>query len=621
MIDEAEFWEIFESNEDDSSAKIPLMLFQAILFASVPYVKMPILLQCGFADKRTALHAFYNRAKLLFESKMEDRPRYLAQTAFLFSSYTTCADPQAANSWLSRAIELLLTAKDDFDDPDRRTNKGKEQPSWKRRLWLSIIIRDRIICLGLRRRPQVMRNELNLAGEPLQEDDLMNENRNSRVYNTSTKRTLARVFQEQCRLAVLLTDMVSMLFTSESLQDATISSTDLSTKFSTVSSTKKALSQWIALSMLPSILDDTTCRAVKRMVKTSFMYYHTACMGLAHYESMLLVKNASFAGPLYNHKLRDTGNTLRSSMIKLIEIMEYFSRDWECQRGHTISMLAFLEMPMIITAIDLKLSPSASETEIRRQRMEAMGKLFNACGQSYVLADTMGSCTNQLLRLAYDFTRRLFLHNDRQQSSMDPSSRGQSLVPSRARNWGDAFLRFPHAYLMISTSVDYYLRVGKLPSSDCLPEFVQRSTLPMGLTLAYELEPPWSAELIHSNAGSSNQALQNADSRDSNFLKLPSSLICPIENGNQEGDAYTYDQALTPMNAAVVASSEPHVAVPKRPRTNLDFFSFDSACEGRSQTRDLGRDSVSPDVLTCSLSNAPAELDENDLWSFILRAA
>lgn len=68
LIDEAAFWKAYSSDEKSDACTMPLVLFQAMLFASSPYVEMSTLSKCGFADKRTALCTLYNRAKVLLPS-------------------------------------------------------------------------------------------------------------------------------------------------------------------------------------------------------------------------------------------------------------------------------------------------------------------------------------------------------------------------------------------------------------------------------------------------------------------------------------------------------------------------------------------------------------------------
>lgn len=62
MVDEADFWRIYQDGA--GPGKLSLFVFQAILFASCPFVSMETLHRCGFKDKRDARKQLYNRAKV-----------------------------------------------------------------------------------------------------------------------------------------------------------------------------------------------------------------------------------------------------------------------------------------------------------------------------------------------------------------------------------------------------------------------------------------------------------------------------------------------------------------------------------------------------------------------------
>lgn len=161
-------------------------------------------------------------------------------------------------------------------------------------------------------------------------------------------------------------------------------------------------------------------------------------------------------------------------------------------------------MPLVLTAIDLKLSPSASEMDRRRRRLDSLGEIVRHSGRVYDVTDFVTAGTNHILRLAYMTSQHLFLRWDQDQQGQisgnrgssppqQSSSTGKELVESssagRANTWHEAFLKFPRAYLLISTSVDYSLAVGRLPYDNALPELV-RSIPPIGMSIRL----PWTID-------------------------------------------------------------------------------------------------------------------------------
>jgi hypothetical protein len=164
-------------------------------------------------------------------------------------------------------------------------------------------------------------------------------------------------------------------------------------------------------------------------------------------------------------------------------------------------------MPLVLTAIDLKLSPSAAEMDRRRRRLDSLGEIVRHSGRVYDVTDFVTAGTNHILRLAYMTSQHLFLRFDQDNhtpqitgtakrggsppsASSNPSGTGMevmdSATASRANTWHEAFLRYPRAYLLISTSVDYSLAVGRLPYDSALPELV-RCIPPIG----FGIRLPW----------------------------------------------------------------------------------------------------------------------------------
>lgn len=116
-------------------------------------------------------------------------------------------------------------------------NFGK---SLKKRLWWSILLRDRSLCIGLRRRPQVYVE----YWDWLEEDDFEEEIQYSQVYDKATKRQLFQVLQEQCRLAVLLSDLVSLVFVPRGISSCFLTMAEFEGMMSTIERINQSLVEW-----------------------------------------------------------------------------------------------------------------------------------------------------------------------------------------------------------------------------------------------------------------------------------------------------------------------------------------------------------------------------------------
>lgn len=193
--------------------------------------------------------------------------------------------------------------------------------------------------------------------------------------------------------------------------------------------------------------------------------------------------------------------------------MEYFSRnghaDRQCVGVHTLMTpvgavktpwaptdlpdddfrLGYVDMPLVLAAIDLKISPSHEEMTARQRRLDALSGIICHSENLYDVTDFVAAGTNHILHLAYVIIQNLFLRwaesghaittvdspylpharkNDRYKNGFTGSR-----TYRRAKCWLDAFLQSPRAYLLISTSVDYSLAVGRLPYYNALPDMVR----------------------------------------------------------------------------------------------------------------------------------------------------
>jgi hypothetical protein len=160
-----------------------------------------------------------------------------------------------------------------------------------------------------------------------------------------------------------------------------------------------------------------------------------------------------------------------------------------------IYRLAYAAMPLVLAAIDLKLSPSNRETQKRQKRLDSISRIIRHSETLYDVTDFVAVGTNQILQLAYSVTRNVFLSRA-SHLRISPESDHQSLKVQnhhalasrvRAKSWLDAFLSCPRAYLLISTSVDYSLAVGRLPCGDSLPISVRHLSPSSGIARL-----PWS---------------------------------------------------------------------------------------------------------------------------------
>jgi hypothetical protein len=152
-------------------------------------------------------------------------------------------------------------------------------------------------------------------------------------------------------------------------------------------------------------------------------------------------------------------------------------------------------MPLVLAAIDLKLSPSLQEMTIRQDRLDSLCQIIRHAEGLYDVIDLLAVSTNRILQLAYDITQNVFCYSAGDSTRHllvecpeEPHSRERNgtschkdILQLRAsgpvQNWAEAFIQFPRAYLLISTAVDYSLDVGRLPQHSALPKVVRHTLL------------------------------------------------------------------------------------------------------------------------------------------------
>jgi hypothetical protein len=230
--------------------------------------------------------------------------------------------------------------------------------------------------------------------------------------------------------------------------------------------------------------------------------------------------------------------------------------------------LGYVGMPLVLAAIDLKLSPSREEIEVRQRRLNSLSQIIRHSETLYDVTDFVAVGTNHILQLAYMTTQNLFLEGKTQPLFLNDSMESQhSLVstqrqerasnesmspkPNRSTSWQDAFIRCPRAYLLISACVDYSLEIGRLPSASGLPEIV-RDLPAMGVIARL----PWTSDIPSSDSASSLLSQMNQVQRQSYPVSVRSSVEerDVLETTTIESES---EKSFTPQAAQINHHSSP----------------------------------------------------------------
>ena len=289
----------------------------------------------GFLDPLDARTTLYRRAKLLYDFNAASDPISISQAALILTYYSTDREPLgllANTNWLRIAIQNATMEKVHMYGQDPELSP--EERLCRKRLWWYVllehpsdtstncvqrccILRDRIMPLGVRRPIQITRDNFDFTQEPISEEDLESESEFSQVYDTDTKRTLARIFISQVDLAIALTDLLSLIYPMNSVK-----SLDFNTLMCIPSAMQRCrndLEKWsVTHAGLPTIgIMSTRHKSVSLFNGLTQIYYQTARAALCQYESLALQANSEKCYV----RTKELGSELHSAIASISTIV------------------------------------------------------------------------------------------------------------------------------------------------------------------------------------------------------------------------------------------------------------------------------------------------------------
>ncbi|KAL1960772.1 hypothetical protein VTO42DRAFT_6602 [Malbranchea cinnamomea] len=467
VLNEADFWHLYHNRSDQPNREVnamSLFVFQAMLFASCAFVPPKVIKAAGFEDNRTARNVLYFRAKFLFDLKAEKNDLAKAQGAVLLTYQSSSFEFHAGSLWLTVAIQNAILcgahvyeskSDKDLDDPLR---------NMKKRLWWSILLRDRILPLGLRRYLQITPENFNLALSPMTEEDLADEIHNSDVYDPETKRLLAAVLRVQCELALTLTSVIMTVYSPNSFgQPRFMTRTDFSRTLKEIADCREYLGQWAkkAKTSLGHVFNsDRVHESVTLYSGLTFLYYQAARLALCHFEALMVEIHQVYIGDSHKSllsRLRDELENASSCITNSVK--DFLSQG--VARHLPISAIAYTALPLLLNALDVKLSSSTSQIATRKRRLRYYAEVMQVYRDRYDGTDGVAVFIQQALRFA---------------DTPDFSSfcqQAQEGNPTESATWLEVFSRKPRLYLRLSLTLDYAFTRGSFPQEADLPALVR----------------------------------------------------------------------------------------------------------------------------------------------------
>lgn len=156
------------NNRDGFSGQTSLLLYHSVMFSATAFVDMKHLRDAGYATRKAARKAFFQKTRLLYDFDYEADRLVLVQSLMLMTYwYETPDDQKDTWHWMGVAISLAHTIGL-HRDPGATGMAPAKQKLWKR-IWWSCFMRDRLIALGMRRPTRIKDEDFDVP--MLVEDD------------------------------------------------------------------------------------------------------------------------------------------------------------------------------------------------------------------------------------------------------------------------------------------------------------------------------------------------------------------------------------------------------------------------------------------------------------------
>ncbi|KXH59236.1 hypothetical protein CNYM01_06101 [Colletotrichum nymphaeae SA-01] len=150
---------------------ISLLLFQAVMFASVAFVDEECLRARGFSSRKAARKVFFARVRLLYGLDCEQDRLALIQSLLMMTYwYDRPEDEKDTWYWMGIAFSLAQVASL-HRDPKHLPISEREK--WlRRRIWWSCVMRDRLLALGIRRPARIRDHDFDVSELTVDDFDL-----------------------------------------------------------------------------------------------------------------------------------------------------------------------------------------------------------------------------------------------------------------------------------------------------------------------------------------------------------------------------------------------------------------------------------------------------------------
>ncbi|RGP62596.1 cutinase transcription factor 1 beta [Fusarium sporotrichioides] len=473
LINEKDFWDMYLDRDTAGATKktMPLLVFQAMLFSASSFVSSAVLKNAGYTNVKVARSIFYRRAKLLFDLGVETDAFTKAQAALLLTFQFSSVEPHAGSTWLAIGIQNAIVAQaHNFQAPGASAEHKKK----RKMLWWSLFWRDRVVTLGLRKPLQITSSSFNVNIEPVTADDLIDELDSSSVYDCRTKRHLADILTFQCRLAIILTETLSICYGPNAF-DLTYSLDNFDRTLARIRTAQMDLDNWrkeAEQTVKPFLSRPDVHRSTTLISSVIYIYAYAAQIALGNHEAMMIEQRQKGISILDDSVLRGIGKSINSATTETTKLVTFIVQE-ELTQHLPISAIAYIAFPLMLSSLDEIMSPRDRGTNHEELFTRYHAQAMHLCSQRFEGAVDISRMITQIVQ---SIPVQLPLHpRSAESESQSRKVTGESLTPKGlAGYWDDLFVT--RNYMKLRLSLDYALITGRPPNSTDIPSWLLRDS-------------------------------------------------------------------------------------------------------------------------------------------------
>ncbi|KAI1628071.1 hypothetical protein EDD37DRAFT_291051 [Exophiala viscosa] len=447
LIDEGKFWESYLSSQPGarSASRMSLFVFQAMLLVACSFVSSSTIQGLGFSSVRMARTSYYRQAKALYDFNIEGGNLAKAQGALLMTYHVPLNEPQVNSYWLGIAIHLARA-----EGADR---------------WCCII-RDRTMALGLRRSILIISASFEKIWPLLTEEDLNHETSRSWICNASVKAKLSRSLSSLCKLCVVLTSILQLLYPADGVHAAG-HRVDLLKRIYTYTDELNDWHDTMSSKVMANDQDDKPLNIPVLFTNLLTIYFHSTQAALCNYRVMLTINDPTD----YSFERLQTKNELQAALRGIALCLRAII-DADMTIYSPISMVAFLALPSICHNMDLSSRPPtqlvshSASTNIYQDFLRVLQLRYEGTDRALDNMSKLTTDMNLENATSPSIARSI---TEQRPTGREDLTRLCKTPPARARSGINMVISDPRKYVQMSQTLDFFLSRGRFPTKEDSP--------------------------------------------------------------------------------------------------------------------------------------------------------